>query len=65
MSEWTDAELAEFDEITIGLSSIRQMERISSRLAIKDFEARHGREKCQAMFEVLKARDAASSPSRQ
>ncbi|RWN33413.1 hypothetical protein [Mesorhizobium sp.] len=55
---WTAEEIEEFDNLTLQLSSQRQMERISARLAIKAFEAKHGTAKCQAMFDVLKARDA-------
>lgn len=55
---WTDAELQEFDRITMRLSSLRQMDRIEARLDLRRFVAQHGDEKCGAMFVVIKERDA-------
>lgn len=54
---WTPQELAEFDRLTLLLSSPRQMERIEGRLGVREFEDRHGTAKCKLMFAVLKARD--------
>lgn len=54
---YTEAELKQFDRLTMKLSSPRQMDRIDARLDIVKFEAEHGKEKCQAMFEVLQRRD--------
>lgn len=59
MSEWTDDELKEFDQITSDLSSLHQMERISARLAVNAFVKKHGKAKCDAMFEELKRRETA------
>jgi hypothetical protein len=55
---WTPDELAEFDEITLGLSSPNQLTRINARLRIGPFEKAHGKAKLEAMFAVLKNRDA-------
>lgn len=55
---YTAKELKEFDRITDELSSRDQMARISARIAIKKFVEAHGKEKCDAMFEELKKRDA-------
>lgn len=55
---YTAAELSEFDGITADMSSQDQMTRISARLAIKKFVEKHGKEKCDAMFEELEKRDA-------
>jgi hypothetical protein len=55
---FTNAELKRFDRLTMKLSSLDQMDRISARLDLQQFEKEHGTEKCRAMFEVLKRRDA-------
>lgn len=55
---YTQAELRAFDLLTLKLSSSNQMHRIEGRMRIKDFIAEHGKEKCDAMFEALKKRDA-------
>lgn len=47
-----------FDLLTAKLSSRDQLTRISARMDIKTFVAEHGEDKCNAMFEVLKKRDA-------
>ena len=54
----TKAELARFDRLTRMCSSLRQMDRIEGRLALKKFVAEHGKEKCEAMFAVLQKRVA-------
>lgn len=52
---YTEEELDEFrDLVEAGESSI-QIERIRSRLDMPKFIERVGRDKCDAMFEVLKA----------
>jgi hypothetical protein len=55
---FTSAELKRFDRLTMKLSSLRQMDRITARLDLSAFEKEHGTEKCRAMFEELKRRDA-------
>ncbi|TPN04507.1 hypothetical protein [Mesorhizobium sp. B2-1-2] len=55
---WTQAELDEFDRITMLLSSRLQMDRINARLDLKQFGETHGNEKLEAMFAVLKERDS-------
>ncbi len=56
--KYTQAELREFNRLTLDLSSKHQMTRIRARLDIQVFEKEHGEPKCRAMFEVLKVRDA-------
>ncbi|UVK46776.1 hypothetical protein BPNPMPFG_002484 [Mesorhizobium sp. AR07] len=55
---WTQAELDTFDQITTMLASRHQMDRINARLDLKEFGSTHGNEKLEAMFAVLKQRDA-------
>lgn len=57
MSEvtYTQAELKQFRRLVELGESLRQMDRIESRLRMPKFIERVGREKCDAMFEVLKA----------
>lgn len=52
--EYTEAELAEFRDLVEAGESRVQTERIRSRLDMPKFIERVGREKCKAMFEVLK-----------
>ena len=52
--EYTKDELDEFRELVEKSESRDQLERIKSRLYMQKFIARVGREKCDAMFEVLK-----------
>lgn len=56
MSEvnYTEEELNEFRELVELGESCHQMDRINSRLEMPKFIKRVGREKCDAMFEVLK-----------
>lgn len=54
---YTKDELDEFDLLTAKLSSQNQMDRIEARLDCRQFLGRHGREKCDAMFAELTARD--------
>jgi hypothetical protein len=54
---YTDAELRQFDLITSKLSSRDQLARIEARMGIKRFIQEHGKDKCDAMFEVLKQRN--------
>lgn len=51
---YTPDEMRTFDRITSLLSSRDQMDLISGRMKLKTFIAEHGKEKCDAMFEVLK-----------
>lgn len=52
---YTTDELDEFRDLVEAGESQNQLERIRSRLALPKFVERVGREKCDAMFEVLKA----------
>lgn len=54
---YTAAELKQFDRLTMKLSSRDQLARIEARMAIKRYIEEHGKEKCDAMFAVLKRRD--------
>lgn len=56
MSEvnYTEEELNEFRELVELGESCHQMDRINSCLEMPNFIKRVGREKCDAMFEVLK-----------
>lgn len=56
MSEvaYTKEELDEFRKLVEMGESWNQMDRISSRLRMPDFIKNVGKEKCDAMFEVLK-----------
>lgn len=54
---YTDAELRQFDMLTNRLSSPNQLTRLDARFQMPKFIAKHGKEKCDAMFEVLKRRD--------
>lgn len=51
---YTQAELDEFRMLVEMGESRNQLERIHSRLDLPKFIDRVGREKCDAMFEVLK-----------
>lgn len=54
MSErWTTDELNEFDRVTWRLSSRDQVVRISAGFEIKTLIEKHGKAKCDAMFEHL------------
>ncbi|MGX7874415.1 hypothetical protein ACVDG5_018135 [Mesorhizobium sp. ORM6] len=55
---WTQAELDTFDQITSDLGSLDQMDRIRARIDIKEFKAKHGADKCDVMFAVLKEADS-------
>lgn len=55
---WTPAELAAFDRYTERLSSRDQMTRLSARLDIDHWIAKHGKAKCDAMHKHLLERDA-------
>jgi hypothetical protein len=55
---WTPEELAEFDRLVDGQSSRDHGIRISTRLALRTFVATHSKEKCDAMWAHLEARDA-------
>lgn len=55
---YTRAQLEAFDRITQNLSSRDQLVRIRARVSeVPAFVKKHGKEKCDAMFEVLKERD--------
>lgn len=52
--KYTDRDLNEFRWLVELCESIRQMDRIKGRLDMRKFVEKHGKEKCDAMFEVLK-----------
>jgi hypothetical protein len=52
--EYTKEELDEFRDLVEKSESFDQLSRIQSRLDMPKFIERVGREKCDAMFEVLK-----------
>lgn len=54
MSEYTKEELDEFRTLVEQCESCHQMDRIHGRLDMPKFVERVGRDKCDAMFEVLK-----------
>jgi hypothetical protein len=51
---YTQRELEHFRILVDGTGSMDQMERISSRLALTQFQKDHGKEKCEAIYEQLK-----------
>ena len=55
---WTDDEIAEFDRLTLEMSSRDQVIRINGRMDMNRFVDKHGRAKCDAMFEEIKRREA-------
>ncbi len=60
MSEitWTAKELAEFEALIDRVSSRNQMTRITARITdMPAFIAKHGKEKCDAMWAHLQERD--------
>lgn len=50
---WTPEELFEFDALIDMVDSHDQLERISGRIRMNGFVAKHGKEKCDAMFAYL------------
>lgn len=57
---WTQAELDDFDYLVEMASSYGQSDRIRGRLWLTEFMTRHGKEKCDAMYEFLTAKRDAS-----
>ncbi|HCZ48014.1 MAG TPA: hypothetical protein DCZ11_03295 [Gammaproteobacteria bacterium] len=51
--EYTKAELDEFRDLVEACESLHQMERIRGRAAMPAFVERVGKDKCDAMFQVL------------
>jgi hypothetical protein len=51
---YTKTELRKFRALVEGTESRNQLTRISSRLEMKEFVEKTGKNKCDAMFEVLK-----------
>lgn len=58
---YTESELKQFDRLTQKLHSRDQLTRIDGRLKVDAFVREHGKEKCDAMFAVLKRRDKRKS----
>ena len=54
MVDYTEEDLSEFRRLVEMGESRDQLECISSRARMPTFVAQHGKEKCDAMFEVLK-----------
>lgn len=59
MTSYTKEELREFDRITDRLSGRSQLDRIDARFDLKRFIEKHGKEKCDEMFQELTRRDRA------
>lgn len=57
MTDYTEEELAEFDRITLGTSSRHQLDRVGYRIDLKEFIKKHGKDKCDAMFEEIQRRE--------
>jgi hypothetical protein len=55
--DFTRKELSEFDRITLDMSSPNQLNRIAGRLAIRTFIDRHGKAKCDVMWEAIKRKE--------
>ena len=51
--EYTQEELAEFRRLVDGTESRDQVTRISARMSLREFVARAGKEKCDAMFAAI------------
>lgn len=54
---YTEAELKAFDALTWKLSSLRQMDRIEARLALRHMEEELGKEKLDTLWEVIEDAD--------
>ncbi|ELQ8317587.1 TPA: hypothetical protein L6A34_31420 [Pseudomonas aeruginosa] len=52
---WTKTEITEFDKLVDAVSSRDQVKRIEARMDMSSFVAKHGKEKCDAMFAHLEA----------
>lgn len=53
---YTEEEMQEFERLVNGTSSRNQLERIEARMRMPAFITEHGKEKCDAMFDVLQAK---------
>jgi hypothetical protein len=51
---YTEADLREFRRLVLMTESRNQMSRINARFEMPKFIEKHGKEKCDAMFEILK-----------
>ncbi|HJV75387.1 MAG TPA: hypothetical protein VJ654_14265 [Noviherbaspirillum sp.] len=51
----TTEELCEFDRLIDMAESENQLDRIAGRIDLRKFVAKHGKEKCDAMFAHLEA----------
>ena len=54
--EYTEEELKEFDRLT-WMESGDQMNRIVGRLEMRKFIEKHGKEKCEVMFQEILRRE--------
>ncbi len=57
-STYTEADLREFRKLVLMTESRNQMNRSNARIEMPKFIEKHGKEKCDAMFEVLKQEDS-------
>ncbi|AKE44814.1 hypothetical protein AU106_gp183 [Sinorhizobium phage phiM9] len=55
---YTQEELEEFNRLTWTQSSLNNLERIIGRLEMSKFVKEHSKEKCDAMWEEIKKREA-------
>jgi len=53
-AKFSKEEIDEFRRIIVLTESFNQMNRINGRLALTGFFREHGKEKCDAMFAILK-----------
>lgn len=51
--QWSKEEIEEFDNLVDATGSHDQVERINGRLDMGEFIAKHGKEKCDAMWAHL------------
>lgn len=57
---WTSAELKEFDRLVTHAESRDQAKRIEARIDLKSFIELHAKEKCDAMWAHLTAKEKKS-----
>lgn len=61
---FTAAEMRLFDDLTAKACSQSQIDRITARMGLTRFLKQHGREKCDHMLAVVKAKDKAKMEGR-
>jgi len=55
--EFTSVEFQEFNQLTLEAVHTDQLRRITGRLQLSDFVALHSKEKCDAMWAKIPAKD--------